>query len=27
LPIALTDHRTEVFGPPISAYGGIRVRF
>ena len=27
LPIALTDRRTEVFGPPLSAYGGVRVRF
>ncbi|HMH50581.1 MAG TPA: TonB-dependent receptor [Candidatus Acidoferrum sp.] len=27
LPIALTDRRTEVFGPPRSIYGGVRVRF
>lgn len=27
LPIALTDHRTEVFGQPRSIYGGVRVRF
>jgi iron complex outermembrane recepter protein len=27
LPITLTDRRTEVFGPPRSVYGGVRVRF
>jgi iron complex outermembrane receptor protein len=27
LPIALTDRRSEVFGAPVSAYGGIRIRF
>jgi iron complex outermembrane recepter protein len=27
LPIVLTDHRTEVLGPPLSIYGGIRVTF
>ena len=27
VPITLTDPRTEVLGPPISAYGGLRVRF
>lgn len=27
LPIVLTDRRTEVLGPPLSIYGGIRVTF
>jgi iron complex outermembrane receptor protein len=27
LPVALTDHRTEVLGPPLSVYGGIRITF
>jgi iron complex outermembrane receptor protein len=27
LPIVLTDHRTEVLGPPFSIYGGIRITF
>ena len=27
LPITLTDRRTEVFGPPRSVSGGLRVRF
>jgi iron complex outermembrane receptor protein len=27
LPLALTDHRTEVLGQPRSFYGGIRVKF
>ena len=27
LPVTLTDHRTEVFGPPLSVYAGIRVTF
>lgn len=26
-PILLTDHRTEVPGPPLAIYGGIRVTF
>jgi iron complex outermembrane receptor protein len=26
-PITLTDPRTEVLGPPISVYAGIRVTF
>ena len=27
LPTALTDHRTEVLGPPLAIYGGIRITF
>jgi iron complex outermembrane receptor protein len=27
LPIVLTDHRTEVLGAPLAAYGGIRITF
>lgn len=27
LPIALTDHRSEVLGQPLSVYGGLRVAF
>jgi iron complex outermembrane receptor protein len=27
LPVVLTDHRTEVLGPPLAAYGGIRITF
>jgi iron complex outermembrane recepter protein len=27
LPVALTDNRTEVLGPPLSVFGGIRVTF
>ena len=27
LPVVLTDHRTEVLGPPLVAYGGIRITF
>ncbi len=27
LPIALTDHRSEVLGQPLSAYAGIRIVF
>ena len=27
LPIVLTDHRTEVLGPPFAIYGGIRITF
>jgi iron complex outermembrane receptor protein len=27
LPIVLTDRRTEVFGPPLAIYGGVRVIF
>src|SRR5215813_14572868 len=27
LPIVLTDHRTEVLGPPLAVYGGIRITF
>jgi iron complex outermembrane receptor protein len=27
LPVALTDSRTEVRGPPLSIYGGVRVTF
>jgi len=27
LPTTLTDHRTEVLGPPLSVYAGIRVTF
>lgn len=27
LPIVLTDHRTEVLGPPLAVYGGLRVTF
>jgi iron complex outermembrane receptor protein len=27
LPIVLTNHRTEVLGPPLSIYGGIRITF
>jgi hypothetical protein len=25
--VLLSDHRTEVLGPPLSIYGGIRVVF
>ena len=27
LPVALNDNRTEVLGPPLSVYGGIRLTF
>jgi iron complex outermembrane receptor protein len=27
LPVTLTNHRTEVFGPPLSVYAGVRVTF
>jgi iron complex outermembrane receptor protein len=27
LPVVLTDHRTEVLGPPLAVYAGIRVTF
>ena len=27
LPVVLNDHRTEVLGPPLSIYGGLRVTF
>jgi iron complex outermembrane recepter protein len=27
LPIVLTDHRTEVRGPPLAVYGGISLTF
>ena len=27
LPVVLTDHRTEVLGPPLAVYGGIRLTF
>jgi iron complex outermembrane receptor protein len=27
LPLTLTDRRTEVLGPPLSVYGGVRVIF
>jgi hypothetical protein len=27
LPTVLTDHRTEVMGPPLAVYGGVRVTF
>jgi iron complex outermembrane recepter protein len=27
LPVTLTDQRTEVFGAPLSVYGGIRITF
>ena len=27
LPVVLTDHRTEVLGPPLAVYGGIRITF